>query len=203
MQNTELAKEALKKLELIQKALKLKLTADPAPGDPQPAEPVELAAEQLTGKDGTIYTTSAPAEAGVEIMVVATDGDAPAPDGDIELEDGRVLTVKDGKIESIKESPLGADPNVPMEAIMSEIAAFKTQMSAIESDNNALRAEIAAIKTARAADNAVIMEAFETNLSAIDAVAKAPIGGEGQKANNLYVKRNNEGGPLGRKQNEA
>jgi hypothetical protein len=42
-------------------------------------------------------------------MVVATDGESPAPDGTIELEDGRVIEVAAGLISTVTESPLGPD----------------------------------------------------------------------------------------------
>jgi hypothetical protein len=60
------------------------------------------AAVEFTAKDGTKYR-SVKNEVGEAVEVADVDGNyTPAADGSIELEDGTVLTVKDGKIEDLK-----------------------------------------------------------------------------------------------------
>lgn len=195
----------------------------------------------MTAKDGSVYKTPEAPAAGVEIMQVTTDGESPAPDGDIEMEDGQIISVKDGKITEVKASPMGPDPmtSQQMKAILAgidptgkstdpihtmlralmeanfgweirnqeqqttrdaAIQAYKAQMSSQESSVVKLRAELQAVKDARKTDNEQLMAAFEATLSAIQAVAKAPIGGEDQKQN--FFPKTTTGGPLGRKANQ-
>lgn len=235
-----IAQQALEKLNKLQEALKIKLAADPAPGDPAPS------GTTLTAKDGNIYKTSGEPAEGMEIMMVGADGETPAPDGAIELEDGTVLNVKDGKIETISKSPLGPDPlptdnTQKMQALMAgldptgtstdpvvvmlkalmestfgweireqqqkaareaAIKAYQTQLSAQDSELVTVKAELAALKDLRKQENAQILEMFQANLEAIDAVAKAPIGGENKK-NVVFPKEGTGTGPLGRKAGQA
>jgi hypothetical protein len=239
MTQKTLAQQALEKLEQIQKDLKIKLAADPGAGDP-PA-PTE---ETLTAKDGTIYKISGAMEAGSEIMVVGTEGETPAPDGIVELEDGTMITVASGKIEKIEKSPAGADPlmdTAQLKAMMaaidptgsstdpvttmlralmesvfgweirsqeqeqvreSAIAAYKANMASLESKNSALVAELQALKDLRKTENQTIMDAFDAQMSAINALAESPAGGPGANGGSqsmrVIPKRSNSGGPLSR-----
>jgi hypothetical protein len=234
-----LAQQALDKLNEIQKDLKIKLSADPGSGDP-PAP----AAETLTAKDGTIYKLNGAMEVGTEIMVVGTEGETPAPDGIVELEDGTMITVASGKIEVIEKSPAGADPvmdTTQLKAIMAAIdptgsstdpittmlralmesvfgweirnqeqeqiretaiAAYKANMSALESKNAALVSELQALKDLRKSENDKILQAFEAQMAAINALAESPAngdpGGNGVQSMRVIPKRSNTGGPLGR-----
>jgi hypothetical protein len=240
MDNNEIARQALEKLNKLQEALKIKLAADPAPGDPAPE------GKTLNAKDGSVYKTIGEPAEGMEIMMVGTDGEVPAPDGAIELEDGSVINVKDGKIESITASPLGPDPApadnaAKMQALMAgldpsgtstdpivvmlkalmestfgweireqtqkaareaAIKAYQTQLSSQESEIKALKLQLSSLHEARKAENAEILAMFQANLEAIDAVAKAPIGGEAKKQI-VFPKTEGNGGPLGRKAGQA
>lgn len=81
---------------------------------PTEEAPTNEDAKTLKGKDGKEYK-AAKLEAGEVIEVVNADGTtAPAADGDVELEDGTVITVKGGKIESVKAAEaLAADAPKP------------------------------------------------------------------------------------------
>ena len=54
-------------------------------------------------KDGTELVIDGDLSVGVEVFVVTSDGNKPIPDGEYELEIGYLITVQDGKIDTIKE----------------------------------------------------------------------------------------------------
>lgn len=64
-------------------------------------EETKLAEAELI--DGTIVETDGELVAGVELYVRTDEGRQPAPDGDHETVDGKVVSVADGKIVEIKE----------------------------------------------------------------------------------------------------
>lgn len=66
---------------------------------------LKMAAE-VTTTDGVKLTTSGDWAEGAEVMVVAEDGTtSAAPDGDHTLEDGTIITIKDGKMTAWVEAP--------------------------------------------------------------------------------------------------
>ena len=74
--------------------------------------------------DGKIATSDAPDEAGLVGSSVMIDG-VPAPDGDMPLADGRVITIAGGKITAIKPAPAP-----PMDST-AQIAALTEQVNAL------------------------------------------------------------------------
>jgi len=98
---------ALNKLAEIKTMLHTKLAAEAgAGGSPAPAPTVET----VTAKDGAVYRIEGEMAVGAKIFLVDITGETPAPDGDVELETGEILTIKDGAVEALTESPAGADP---------------------------------------------------------------------------------------------
>lgn len=68
------------------------------------AEPIKLAAE-VVKEDGTVVYTDADEFApGVSVFVKEGEEVIPAPDGEHKLEDGSVVIVADGAVESIQEA---------------------------------------------------------------------------------------------------
>lgn len=122
MKDREALKNALARLNVLRENLIVKLSADPAPGDPP--SPPDPAADQITGADGKIYKLMGPMEVGTEIKEISTEGEITPPDGPIEIEGGKIITIAEGKISEIQESPIppaGDDIAAQMRALFAEI----------------------------------------------------------------------------------
>lgn len=181
-------KKALQILEGIQAELKIKLSADPTPGGDPPAE------EILTSKDGKTYKVVGALEVGAEIMEQTTEGEATPQDGDIELDSGKLISVKDGKIAEIKDSPIPPDT---MEEFRAQFAAqaelVKEQAKQIQS----LQQLVEKILEARKAENEAILKNNDAMFSAIKEFAEAPLGGDPPAPLRTFPKTT-KGGPLSR-----
>ena len=73
--------------------------------------PVEKKMTSIKLKDGTeiSYVDGSELGIGVEVYKIDEDGNqTPIEDGDYDLEDGRIITIKDGGVEVIAEAPDGA-----------------------------------------------------------------------------------------------
>lgn len=81
----------------------------------------------MMSKDGQSYEIEGEAKEGAAIFLVSESGSNPAPDGIVEMEDGSMVTIKDGKIEKIEDSPLppAADP-MSKEEMMAAMAEMET-----------------------------------------------------------------------------
>lgn len=93
-------------------------------------------------EDGTKVKVMGELIAGSPIVVVTDMGETPAPDGEHKLQDGTVVVVKDGIIESVK-APEPVAPAAPAP----EMAA---QLAALESALNELKSKFAAIESEKA-----------------------------------------------------
>jgi hypothetical protein len=144
------------------KDLKQKFSSAPLapPANPAqpPVDPVQLQEATLT--DGTVIKYNTPTlAAGSEVTVVSPEGEMPAPEGELTLQDGTVIKVvnQDGK--SIVESVVpgaGAPPAAPVQqdaapdlnAKILEIAkllnGFDAKFSAQEKENKELKDSITA-----------------------------------------------------------
>lgn len=123
-------------------------------------ETVEVAMDTMMLKDGVTILEAESFEAGQSVMIVAENGDkVPAPIGEHELEDGRVLVItEEGKIAEIKDAMVeeetpAADVEVEVEMTTEEmIKAIVTNMSVevskqIEAIRTELSAQITEVKT--------------------------------------------------------
>ena len=124
-------------------------------------ETVEVAMATMMLKDGVTVLEAESFEAGQSVMIVAENGDkVPAPIGEHELEDGRILVItEEGKIAEIKDAMVEevetpeSEVEVEVEMTTEEmIKAIVTNMSVevskqIEAIRTELSAQIAEVKT--------------------------------------------------------
>ena len=121
-------------------------------------EAVEVAMMTMMLKDGVTVLEAEAFEPGQSVMIVAENGDkVPAPIGEHELEDGRILVItEEGMIAEIKEAMIEEetqDAEVEVEMTTEEmIKAIVTNMSVevskqIEAIRTELSAQIAEVKT--------------------------------------------------------
>lgn len=142
-------------------ALKALLLSEAAPVVEE--NPVEF--KDVKSKDGKSYKVSA-LEAGASIQVVDEAGvSAPAPDGEISLEDGSVITVKDGKIESVKpaeqkpeDKPADA-PTAPQ--FKAEDFVAVADFTALQTSFNDLKAKFEAVSRVATTQGTQISAMFE------------------------------------------
>jgi|GEM_PF-5350216 len=94
-------------------------------------------------KDGTPIKVVGSMENGSEVLVSGADGDTPAPDGELELTDGTVISVTGGIISSIETAGQAADAkdggNAPNESRFSAVNALETKIAEIEKEINSFR----------------------------------------------------------------
>lgn len=124
-------------------------------------ETVEVAMATMMLKDGVTVLEAESFEAGQSVMIVAENGDkVPAPIGDHELEDGRILVIteegiiaeiKDAMVEEVETPEAGVEVEVEM-STEEMIKAIVTNMSVevskqIEAIKTELSAQIAEVKT--------------------------------------------------------
>ena len=128
------------------------------------AEQVEIVMSTMMLKDGVTVLEAESFEAGVPVMIVAENGDkVPAPIGEHELEDGRILVIteegiiaeiKDAMVEeevAVEEAPVKMTSEDQFAALVKSIV---TSMSVevakqIESVRTELSAQIAEVKTSQ------------------------------------------------------
>jgi hypothetical protein len=120
---------------------------------------------EVKAKDGKTYKV-AKIEKGEAIEVSGESGDyAAAPDGSVELEDGTILTVKDGKIEEVK--------------VMEQMAAADEAVAGVsKEDFDALKAQFDELKKFVADSLSKAAEAgnvkFAAMLDVVQAVSEEP-----------------------------
>lgn len=148
----------------------------------KPAETVEVKFKDMKLQDGTTIISIDGEELaiGVPVYVMTPEGRLPAPDGELVLEDGTMLTVKDGLVAEVgtpeaevPEGEVAAEPATvppaaedmstkPKRVIKSQVEehvfnAFKEES---ETKANELKAELEAIK----ADFEALKEKFNKSL---------------------------------------
>ena len=126
-------------------------------------EQVEVTMSTMMLKDGVTVLEAESFEAGVPVMIVAENGDkVPAPIGEHELEDGRILVItEEGIIAEIKDAMVEEVPveDAPVEMTSEDqfaalVKSIVTSMSVevakqIESVRTELSAQIAEVKTSQ------------------------------------------------------
>lgn len=103
--------------------------------------------------DGTIVETDGDLEVGVELYVRTEEGRQPAPEGEHETEDGKIVVVEEGKITEIKEKEeemVEEEEEVKIEDMMSSITeAFETiskEINDLKKQNEALENKFSEFK---------------------------------------------------------
>lgn len=89
--------------------------ADAAPAADTPPAPGANDKVEIKSKEGDVYHV-AKLEVGEAVTEINPDGtETPAPDGEIEAEDGTKITVKDGKIQEVQPAAAAGDapPETP------------------------------------------------------------------------------------------
>ena len=127
-------------------------------------------AEVKTDKGSLIYDGEL--AVGIEVMVEDEEGNVvAAPDGEYNLEDGRVVVVKDGKVAEIKEAPVTEET---IKVVLEEEAPAKDEkdlrieeLEGLLKDRDAVIAELTAkIKDLESKLNEPAEEALEMKASA-------------------------------------
>jgi hypothetical protein len=159
MERVNLKTEINMNLETIVNAIKEGFASIKLSNETEQIEAVEIIMETMMLKDGVTILEAESFEAEQPVFIVAENGDkVPAPIGEHELEDGRILVItEEGKIAEIKDAIAEEEtPEVESEDVeMSTeemIKAIVTNMSLevskqIESIRTELSAQIAEVKT--------------------------------------------------------
>ena len=86
----------------------------------EPTEIVEEKFEDVTLADGSIAQVEPDVSLGAAMVILVDDALQPAPTGDYELADGRVVSVEDGVIVAVAEPELEEIEEAPAEEIVEE-----------------------------------------------------------------------------------
>jgi hypothetical protein len=157
------------KLKSKLKELKALLFSEEAPAAKPEEAPVEFT--EVKGKDGKAYKVSA-MEIGASIEVIDEAGvSAPAPDGEVEIEDGSTLVIAEGKISEIKpkeDKPAEEKPTEePAAQFNAEDFVAKTAFDALQTSFNDLSNKFEAIVKANEGLSTTIKAMFEV----VDAIS--------------------------------
>jgi hypothetical protein len=128
-------------------------------------EPIKLAANTAKLKDGTNVSYEGELASGIVLNVVAEDGTmSVAPDGTHELEDGTMVVVANGLVESV--TPKAAE--LVVEAMAAPVAqafsAMELKFAAEKKENETLKAELSEVK-----------EVLKNTLLAFQTIIEAPV----------------------------
>jgi chromosome segregation ATPase len=195
-------KEAFKRVKQIFDALK---------NDPDPA----LQGQDLTLQDGSAIRITGALQIGSAVKMLTPDGKTVnAPDGDMTLEDGTVITVKDGLITAIQsvgdqddaassdnDSTSDSYSDADVEEMRSQLAAHDKRISQLESKLNsattALKAQSRKLTDSEARFG-LSMELNEKFLSIVEELAKKPSASPTERKAHAFQSENKS-----RKQDEA
>ena len=160
----------------------------------KPAEPVEVKFKDMKLQDGTTIISIDGEELaiGVPVYVMTPEGRLPAPDGELVLEDGTQLTVKDGLVAEVAtpeaevpEGEVAAEPATvppaaedmgtkPKRVIKSQVEehVFNAFKEEAETKANELKAELEAIKAEFEALKEKFNKSLEFNKEVFSVVEK-------------------------------
>lgn len=144
-------------------ACKKILFADTTPPAAPPSD--APATVELKAKDGTVYSV-AKLENGEAITV---NGE-PAPDGEIELEDGKIIVVLGGVISEIKDAPAPAEVPAQMEsvnkedfdAVKNELTTLTGIFATLQENFTAIQAQLSESKRANEGKFKAVFDFYET-----------------------------------------
>lgn len=120
------------KLQAIRELLGIKMQEDtPDPAQAAAETPTENTAK---AKDGTEVKWTGELAAGSEVKIVTPEGEVTPPDGNIELEDGKILTVSAGKITAITQAA-APEQGVGFEKQIEDLTTkFTSQIEALKTE---------------------------------------------------------------------
>jgi hypothetical protein len=169
---------------------------------PEPTETVEEKFEDVTLADGSIAQVEPDVSLGAAMVLLIDDALQPAPTGDYELADGRVVSVEDGVIVAVAEPELEEIEEAPAEEVVEEevmendkpftdeqrreakkiIESIVTEKHfASEKETNKINADIVALK-----------EAFKSLVEITEQIASDPATKTAKKSNSgfSHLKKN-------------
>lgn len=118
-----------------------------------PEAEVEPVSEEMgkvaTDKGDLLYDGEEDLKEGDSVFVEKDGESVPAEDGDYTTEDGKVIKVVDGKVESITDDSAEVAPEMEGET-QEEIDALKAENESLKAENESLKAEIEKLKNALA-----------------------------------------------------
>ena len=118
-----------------------------------PEAEVEPVSEEMgkvaTDKGDLLYDGEEDLKEGDSVFVEKDGENVPAEDGDYTTEDGKVIKVVDGKVESITDDSAEVAPEMEGET-QEEIDALKSENESLKAENESLKAEIEKLKNALA-----------------------------------------------------
>jgi len=168
----------------------------------EPTEIVEEKFEDVTLADGSVAQVEPDVSLGAAMVILVDDALVPAPTGDYELADGRVVSVEDGVIVAVAEPELEEIEEAPAEEVVEEevmdndkpftdeqrreakkiIESIVTEKHFVsEKETNKINAEIVALK-----------EAFKSLVEITEQIASDPATKTAKKSNSgfSHLKKN-------------
>jgi len=95
---------------------------------------------QATLIDGTIVETEGDLVVGADLYIITEEGKQPAPTGEHETEDGKIVVVEDGKIVEIKEKEAEVEVEIEMmETFANALEALNNEIKALRQENEELK----------------------------------------------------------------
>ena len=130
-----------------------------------PEAEVEPVSEEMgkgaTDKGDLLYDGEEDLKEGDSVFVEKDGESVPAEDGDYTTEDGKVIKVVDGKVESITDPVAEVAPEMEGET-QEEIDALKAENESLKAENESLKAEIEKLKNALATAEAEMTKLKKT-----------------------------------------
>lgn len=169
---SKLGKEGVDKIKALLQEYNVLPAAVVAPVTPAPVTPAATPAPAKFGegklKDGTIvkWEGEGMIAQGFPVMVIDPANPTaflPAPDGDLEFEDGTIVTVKDGKVESVKP----AAPPAPVMAPEMQAA-----MKKLETELQDVNQKFEAVKKEKETSEATLKKELDANKASLEKVQK-------------------------------
>lgn len=121
--------------------------------DPRAEVAEEKYGRKETDKGELLWEGEEDLKAGDPVFVESEEGLKPAPDGDYETGDGKVIKVAEGVVAEIvdKEAEVADQPSEEMKALQEENASLKAEKESLQAENEALKAEVEKLRKTPAA----------------------------------------------------
>lgn len=148
-------------------------------------EETPMAFEEAKLADGiTIVKWEGPLAEGTSVMVVSESGEVPAPDGEHELQDGRKITVENGKVTALvmpekpaempEEAPVEVEVEAAAEDLKPMVEACMAKIVKCEEMITALEAKISEKMGATESQMNTQKDAFSKLVEIVEKLADAP-----------------------------
>lgn len=151
-------------------------------------EVVEQKFVDVTLSDGTLLQVEPDLQAGAAVMIEDPEqGMVPVPSGSYELEDGRILVVVEGVVESVEEVAQAEEVEEEMETETKEPTMTEKEVrKIIESVETHFKSEIETLRNELVKKDAEAKEINEKFISALEELAKKPTEEPKKKINNGF-----------------